>query len=82
MGKQALKSDIDVGSDVLEGPQKTLESLKQHGLAGLKSVGAEVAPKIFQGLKESITRKDPEPKPEESIKESEIDETVQTGSGK
>lgn len=77
VGKQALKSAIDVGSDVLDGRQKPLESLKQHGLSGLKAVGAEVAPKILQGLKESITRKDPGP-----IKEEESGEMVQTGSGK
>lgn len=80
VGKQALKSAIDVGSDVLDGRQKPLDSLKQHGLSGLKSVGAEVAPRIIQGLKESITMKDPES--EKSIKEGERGETVQTGSGK
>ena len=80
VGKIALKGAVDFGSDILEKKRKPLEALKEHGLTALKTVAADTAPKIIQGIKDTISAE--QKPPPKDIKDPDIEESKQTGSGK
>jgi hypothetical protein len=50
VGKHALKTGVNVATDVLEG-RKVVESLKDRGLEGLKTAAEDVAPRVLEGIK-------------------------------
>jgi hypothetical protein len=52
VGRHALTTGVNIANDVLEG-KKLKESVRQHGLQGLKSAAGEVAPVLLDTIKRS-----------------------------
>ena len=53
VGKHALKTGVNIAGDVLEG-RRFQDSIKDHGVQGLKAAAGDVVPQVMETIKQSV----------------------------